>query len=150
MTLLAAFATLLPQILTDFLETAIFAYAEGLMNALSKPLACDRCGNDQGVIWTTKQGKPAKILTTFQCGLHPLQVQCGACGHKFYLTRRILGPGVPRTHSKDGLPETGLNRGAGVLSRGHQDRQHLRLAPGWASVAIMAAGIGCFSPAWRP
>ncbi len=91
-TLVAAFATLLPQIFTDFLDKAIFAYADAAMKALIKPFACDRCGNDQRFIWKTKRGRPTHILTVFQwVVLRHLQVQCKACGHKFYLTRRILG-----------------------------------------------------------
>jgi len=92
MTLLAAFATLLSQLLTDFLEKAILAYADAAMNAPRKAFACDRCGNEQRFIWKTKHGRPTRILTVFQwVVLHQLQIQCVACGHKFYLTRRILG-----------------------------------------------------------
>ncbi len=72
MTLLAAFALLLPKILTDFLQSALLGYADQVMAAPHKPFACDRCGNDQTFIWKTKHGKPTKILTTFQwVVLHP-------------------------------------------------------------------------------
>ena len=92
MTLLAAFALLLPQILTDFLQKALMGYAEMVMAWPQKPFACDQCGNNQAFIWKTRHGKPTKILTTFQwVVLRQLQVQCQPCGHKFYITRTLLG-----------------------------------------------------------
>jgi len=92
MTLLAAFASILSQLLNDFLKRAILLYAEAAMQAPHKPFACDRCGNDQRFIWKTKRGRPTRILTLYQwVVLDQLQVQCQACGHKFYLTRRLLG-----------------------------------------------------------
>ncbi len=91
-TLLAGFCSLLPQILTDFLEKALVGYGEMVMAWSHKPFNCDKCGNDQEFIWKTRHGKKTKILTTFLwvC-LHQLQVRCHKCGHKFYITRNLLG-----------------------------------------------------------
>ena len=92
MTLLAAFAVLLPQLLTEFLENILLGYARQVMAWPHKPFACDRCGNDQGFIWKTQHGRPTQLLTTFTWGaLRQWQVQCSTCGHKCYLTRRLLG-----------------------------------------------------------
>ena len=91
-TLIAAFATLLPQILSDFVHKALVGYAEIVMAWTKKPFACERCGNDREMIWKTRHGKPTKILTVFQWVVLPqLQVQCSRCGHKFYITRMLLG-----------------------------------------------------------
>ena len=91
-TILAAFALVLPQILTMFVETVLLAYAQVIMDAPHKPFACARCGNDQKFIWKTQHGKPTKILTVYQWViLRQLQIQCSVCRHKFYLTRPLLG-----------------------------------------------------------
>ena len=68
MTLLAAFAVLLPQLLTEFLENILLGYARQVMAWPHKPFACDRCGNDQGFIWKTQHGRPTQLLTTFTWG----------------------------------------------------------------------------------
>ena len=91
-TLLAAFCTLLPKILTDFLQKALIGYGELAMARSVKPFCCGKCGNDREFIWKTRHGKETKILTTFQwVVLQQLQVQCKRCTHKFYITRTLLG-----------------------------------------------------------
>ncbi len=91
-TLLAGFCTLLPQILTDFLQKALIGYGEWVMARSKKPFRCGKCGNDREFIWKTRHGKETKILTTFQwVVLQQLQVQCKRCAHKFYITRSLLG-----------------------------------------------------------
>ncbi len=91
-TLLAAFCTLLPKILTDFLQKALIGYGELAMARSVKPFCCGQCGNDREFIWKTRHGKETKILTTFQwVVLQQLQVQCKRCTHKFYITRTLLG-----------------------------------------------------------
>ena len=91
-TLLAAFCTLLPKILTDFLQKALIGYGELVMSRSKKPFRCAKCGNDQEFIWKTRHGKETKVLTTFQwVVLQQLKVQCKRCAHKFYITRSLLG-----------------------------------------------------------
>ena len=54
--------------------------------------SCEGCGNDKEFIWKTRHGKETKILTVFQwVRLQQLQVQCKRCGHKMYITRKLLG-----------------------------------------------------------
>ena len=91
-TILVAFSKLLPQMLTDFIQKVLFVFGENAMGQSRKPFCCDTCGNDKEFIWKTRHGKETKILTVFQwVSLEQLQVQCKRCGHKMYLTRKLLG-----------------------------------------------------------
>ena len=91
-TLLGGFCTLLPKILTDFLQKALVGYGELVMARSVKPFRCGTCGNDRAFLWKTRHGKETKILTTFQwVVLRQLQVQCKRCRHKLYITRSLLG-----------------------------------------------------------
>lgn len=91
-TILSAFCKLLPQILTDFIQKVLVGYGEYAMGLSRKPFSCDKCGNDKEFIWKTRHGKGTMILTVFQWViLQQLQVQCKECGHKFNITRKILG-----------------------------------------------------------
>ena len=87
-----AFSKLLPQMLTDFIQKVLFVFGENAMGQSRKPFCCDTCGNDKEFIWKTRHGKETKILTVFQwVRLQQLQVQCKGCGHKFNITRKLLG-----------------------------------------------------------
>jgi len=56
-----------------------------------KPFSCDTCGNNKAFIWKTRYGKKTSILTLFGLlHLFQLQIQCKECGHKMYLTRKLL------------------------------------------------------------
>ena len=89
---LSVFTVLLPSLLGDFIQKVLIGYGELLMARKKKPFSCDRCGNDEQLIWKTRHGKPTKILTTFTwITLRQLQVQCSCCGHKFSITRMLLG-----------------------------------------------------------
>ena len=91
-TILVAFSKLLPQMLTDFIQKVLFVFGESAMGQSRKPFCCDTCGNDKEFIWKTRHGKETKILTVFQwVRLQQLQVQCKGCGHKFHITRKLLG-----------------------------------------------------------
>lgn len=91
-TILIAFGKLLPQILTDFLQKVLIGFGESVMAQSRKPFRCDECGNDKEFIWKTRHGKETRILTVFQwVRLQQLQVQCKRCGHKMYITRKLLG-----------------------------------------------------------
>ena len=91
-TILVAFSKLLPQMLTDFIQKVLFVFGESAMGQSRKPFCCDTCGNDKEFIWKTRHGKETKILTVFQwVRLQQLQVQCKGCGHKFNITRKLLG-----------------------------------------------------------
>ena len=54
-TLLAGFCTLLPQILTDFLQKALIGYGELVMARRKKPFRCGKCDNDRAFISKTRQ-----------------------------------------------------------------------------------------------
>ena len=90
--ILKAFCKLLPEILMDVIQKVLVGFGESAMSHSRKPFCCDRCGNDKEFIWKTRHGKETKILTVFQwVRLEQLQVQCKRCGHKMYITRKLLG-----------------------------------------------------------
>ncbi len=108
-TLLSAFTVLLPKILGDFVQKALIGYGELLMARRKKPFSCGRCGNEERFIWKTRCGKPTKVLTTFAwVTLGQMQIQCSGCGHKFSITRMLLGLDpyqriAPEVRRKQGL-----------------------------------------------
>ena len=90
--ILLAFAELLPQLLTDFFQKVLTGYGEYVMSLRKKPFSCECCGNQEEFRWKTRHGKETKILTIYRwVVLRQLQVLCKRCGHKFYITRRLLG-----------------------------------------------------------
>lgn len=90
--ILKAFCKLLPEILRDFIQKVLVGFGESAMGQSQKPFCCDKCGNNKVFIWKTRHGKETKILTVFQwVRLEQLQVQCKRCGHKMYITRKLLG-----------------------------------------------------------
>ncbi len=89
--ILAAFAELLPQILTDFIQKVLVGFGEHVMALKKKPFACG-CGNDREFTWKTRHGKKTKIHAFYQwVWLQQLQVVCKRCGSKLYITRKLLG-----------------------------------------------------------
>ncbi len=90
-TILSAFATILPEILTSLFQQVVQAHAEYLMSLPKKPFKC-KCGNDQDFIWKTRHGRKTSIHV-FYCWIRlgQLQVQCKHCKSKMYITRPLLG-----------------------------------------------------------
>ena len=91
-TILAAFSVILSQLLPDFIQKVLVGYGEYAMTLKKKPFSCSCCDNDEEFTWKTKHGKETKILTVYRwIRLLQLQVLCKRCGHKFYITRTLLG-----------------------------------------------------------
>lgn len=91
-TILSAFSRQLPELLREFFQKALVGFGEHFMRLNQKPFVCDCCGNNRDFIWKTRHGKETKVLTVYQwLSLQQLQVQCKACDHKFYITRKMLG-----------------------------------------------------------
>ena len=90
-TILSAFATILPEILTSLFQQVVLAHAEYLMSLPKKPFQC-KCGNDRDFIWKTRHGKKT-LIHVFYCWIQlgQLQVQCKHCKSKMYITRSLLG-----------------------------------------------------------
>jgi len=90
-TILAAYSTLLPQLLRDFFQKVLLGFGEYAMSLKSKPFSC-KCGNNENFIWKTRHGKKTKIHGFYNwLELRQLQVQCKLCGSKMYITRKLLG-----------------------------------------------------------
>ena len=87
-----AYLQMLPMLLSDFFKDVIHTFAQHFIRLNKKPFCCERCGNDEEFIWKTRDGKPTGLLTIFGLvKLAQLQVQCKRCGHKMYITRKLLG-----------------------------------------------------------
>jgi len=90
-TILAAFATLLPQLLADFFQKTLVGFGEYAMALKKKPFAC-KCGNEADFIWKTRHGNKTKIHGFYRwLELRQLQVQCKRCDSKMYITRKLPG-----------------------------------------------------------
>jgi hypothetical protein len=90
--ILAAFAELLPQLLTDFFQKVLIGFGEHAMALKKKPFACGCCGNAKEFTWKTRHGKKTKIHAFYRwVELQQLQVLCKRCGSKLSITRKLLG-----------------------------------------------------------
>ncbi len=120
--ILAAFAELLPLILTDFIQKVLLGFGEHMMAQKEKPIACG-CGNNRDFIWKTRHGKKTKIHAFYQwVELLQLQWACKRCGSKFYITRKLLGMKPKKRIAASRLPD--------LLSGGRKDRHDVRVDRG--------------------
>lgn len=86
-----AFHDIQKILLPLFFNQVILNFAEYYMSMPEKPFSCSQCGNKHSFIWKTRKGKETNILSIFgMLILNQLQVQCKVCGHKMYLTRKLL------------------------------------------------------------
>ncbi len=91
-TLIRSFNEVKQIFLNEFIQKILTEFAEYYMSLEKKPFCCDRCSNSEHFIWKTHHGKKTKIITILQAVfLYQLQVQCKCCGHKFFITRSLLG-----------------------------------------------------------
>ncbi len=91
-TILNVYSELTKDLLNHFAQEVLTGFSESYMNQNEKPFVCEKCSNNKDFIWKTKHGKKTKIITTLQpVILNQLQVQCKCCGHKFFITRSLLG-----------------------------------------------------------
>jgi len=89
---LAAFNKMKSDLLNLFMQTVLEEFANQYMSQEIKPFACEKCKNNKNFIWKTRHGKLTKIITILQVVfLRQFQVECKDCGHKFYITRYLLG-----------------------------------------------------------
>jgi len=87
-----AYMRLFPMLLSDFFNTVLGVFAEHYMRLRRKPFRCERCGNEERFSWKTRKGKITALLCLFGLlRLAQLQVKCSGCGHKMYITRKLLG-----------------------------------------------------------
>lgn len=90
-TIIAALKKVLPFFLTDFVKTILLEFANHYMLEAVKPFTCDKCSNNKSFIWKTRNAKTTTIVTIFgEIVLGQLQIQCKTCGHKMFITRKLL------------------------------------------------------------
>ncbi len=108
-TVLAAYNEMKTDLLNIFTQKVIEEFANEYMTHRIKPFACEQCGNNENFIWKTRHGRLTKIITILQpVFLRQLQVECKECGHKFYITRSLLGLEKRKRMSKDTIKRFGL------------------------------------------
>lgn len=91
-TIIGAFKKVLPLFLAEFAKVILKGYAKDIMSLVEKPFSCDHCGNNRHFIWKTMNAKPTTIMTIFgKIVLGQMQIQCKECGHKMFITRKLLG-----------------------------------------------------------
>lgn len=98
------------QIITaQFFQQVILEFADHYMFQRTKPFSCDKCGNNHQFIWKTRHGKKTSLLTIFgSLNLFQLQVQCKNCGHKMYLTRKLIGVAPRKRIPLDTIRKLGM------------------------------------------
>lgn len=91
-TLINSFNEMKTIFLNIYIQKIIVSMADTYMQQKIKPFSCVKCENNKNFIWKTKHGKQTKIITVLQVVLlRQLQVECKECGHKFFITRFLLG-----------------------------------------------------------
>jgi hypothetical protein len=86
-----SFIDVLGVLVKDFFQKILLEFAEHYMQETIKPFSCDRCGNNREFIWKTRHGKQTQLYTVFGLlELLQMQIECKECGHKMYLTRKLL------------------------------------------------------------
>lgn len=89
---LTSFKKVQVAFLNLYIQKTLEQFANSYMNQKTKPFFCEKCNNSENFIWKTRHGKQTKIITILQTVfLRQLQVECKECGHKFYITRFLLG-----------------------------------------------------------
>lgn len=87
-----AFFQLQSMLLSDFFGKIVRVFAAHYMRLQRKPFSCPQCGNRQEFIWKSRKRKMTPLLTIFgMVNLPQLQIKCSCCGHKMYITRKLLG-----------------------------------------------------------
>jgi hypothetical protein len=90
--IIPCFHQLMREFLKHFIQEVLVAFGERYHRERKEPFKCENCGNGHHFSWKTKHGKETRIVTELiEVLLRQLQVQCKNCGHKFYITRKLLG-----------------------------------------------------------
>lgn len=106
---LTAFNKMKADLLNMFMQVVLERFANQYMTQEKKPFTCEKCGNNEKFIWKTRHGKQTKIITILQTVLlRQFQVECKKCGHKFYITRFLLGLEKRKRISKETIMKFGL------------------------------------------
>lgn len=84
---MAALMQVSTQIANRVVQEVTIEFAESMLNSIE----CDKCHRTGGLHWKTRHGEKTELETMLgKIRISQLQVQC-CCGHKFFITRQILG-----------------------------------------------------------
>jgi ribosomal protein L37E len=113
------FSSIFGKILRELSQQVLVSFADEYMSWHVKPFSCIVCGNDKYFNWKTHRGKATSLLTIFgQLILSQLQIKCKDCGHKFYLTRKLLGVDRRKRIPLSTIRHLGLIRSVNELPSG--------------------------------
>lgn len=83
---------ILKEITQQFYQNILVEFADHYIASKALPFPCPNCGNIHRFIWKTHKGKPTSLLSVYGwLNLFQLQIQCSDCGHKMYISRKLLG-----------------------------------------------------------
>ena len=100
---------IIQKIVQEFFIQVILEFANHYMESNNMPFPCPKCGETHNFIWKTHEGKPTSLLTIFGwLKLFQLQIQCKGCGHKIYITRKLLGIEARKRIPLDTIRKLGL------------------------------------------
>ena len=86
-----SFAGILKILIKEYFHNILTVFADHYMQQKKKPFSCDKCGNNTAFKWKTHHGKSTYLYTIFGLlELFQMQIECKKCGHKMYLTRKLL------------------------------------------------------------
>lgn len=131
-TIIGSVMKVIIELITKVVQMAVEQFATARLSTLM----CDKCGQSGHLHWKTRHGEATMLETLFgRIFIRQLQVQC-ACGHKFFITRRILGIEARRHVSNTTERKLGL---LGALTS-------FRVA---AKVSALFGGVICRMRTWR-
>jgi len=100
---------ILKEIVQEFFRQVLLEFANQYMKGNNLPFPCPKCGETHNFIWKTHEGKPTSLLSVFGwLKLFQLQIQCKGCGHKIYITRKLLGIEARKRIPLDTIRKLGL------------------------------------------
>ena len=86
-TIMAVLAGVFLQIIAQVVNEVAVGFAETML----EKIVCGKCLRSGFLHWKTRHGEPTILETLFgRIQIPQLQVQC-SCGHKFFITRYVLG-----------------------------------------------------------
>jgi hypothetical protein len=85
------FAEIIKILSKEYFNRVLTVFADHYMSQETKPFSCEVCSNNKDFIWKTHNGKSTFLHTILGLlELIQMQIKCKKCGHKMYITRKLL------------------------------------------------------------